>query len=102
MNRKKIVIILLLICILIAAVPLIFIKNSDFAGSDDLAEKTISKINPSYKVWASPILEPPGSETESLLFSLQAAIGGCILGYGLGVLRTRTKLAKEHKDDNNR
>ncbi|WP_143315718.1 energy-coupling factor ABC transporter substrate-binding protein [Clostridium sp. HBUAS56017] len=102
MGKKKTVIILLLICILIASVPLILVKNSDFAGSDSLAEESISQINPSYKAWASPILEPPGSETESLLFSLQAAIGAGILGYGLGTLRTRAKLTKENRNDNNR
>ena len=38
-----------------------------------------------------PILEPPGGETESLLFCLQAGLGAGVFGYLLGVLRERAK-----------
>lgn len=90
-SKSKTVIILILVCAIIAIVPLIFIKNSEFGGADGEAEEIISEINADYEPWASPILEPPGGETESLLFCLQAAIGAGIIGYGFGVLRQRTK-----------
>ncbi len=90
-SKKNLIIILLILCILIAAIPLLVIKDSEFGGADGAAEDVISEVDPNYKAWASPVLEPPGGETESLLFCLQAAIGAGILGFGLGVLKERYK-----------
>lgn len=90
-SKSKTVIILILVCVIIVIIPLLFIKDSEFGGADGEAEEIISEINADYEPWASPILEPPGGETESLLFCLQAAIGAGIIGYGFGVLRQRTK-----------
>lgn len=89
LSKKKVVVILLVICILIATIPLLIHENSEFGGSDGHAEELITEINPDYEVWADPVMEPPGGETESLLFCLQAALGAGVFGYGLGVLRER-------------
>ena len=93
-SKGKTIIILLLICVIIAIIPLIMIKNSEFGGADGEAFDAITEIDPDFKPWADPLLEPPGGETESLLFSLQAAIGAGIFGYGIGVLRERSKKEK--------
>ena len=95
MNKKKVIIILLVLCVLIATVPLLMHRESEFGGADGQAEDLISEINPEYEAWADPIMEPPGGETESLLFCLQAALGAGIFGYGLGVLIERNR--KENK-----
>ncbi|MEY8339315.1 energy-coupling factor ABC transporter substrate-binding protein [Lachnospiraceae bacterium 62-35] len=94
MNKIKKAGLLLLICIVIAVVPLILHQDSEFGGSDGKAEDAIAELDPDYEAWASPIMEPPGGETESLLFCLQAAIGAGILGYGFGVLRERARKEK--------
>ena len=73
-GRWKTVVILLLICVIIAIFPLAFLKDSEFGGADCAAEEAITQIDPEYEAWASPVLEPPGGETESLLFCLQAAV----------------------------
>lgn len=92
MNSKaKTVIILLLICILIAVIPLALNRNSEFGGADGEAQDAITEIDPNYEAWADPLLEPPGAETESLLFALQAALGAGIFGYFFGVLRERSR-----------
>lgn len=99
-SKAKTIILLLLICVLIAVIPLVFIKNTEFGGADGQAEEAITEINPDYKAWADPILEPPGAETESLLFALQAALGAGVFGYFFGVLRERKrheKLAEQNK-----
>ncbi len=92
-GKAKSIIILLLLCILIAIVPLTMDKNkgSEFGGADGEAETAITEINPNYEAWTSPVLEPPGGETESLLFCLQAGLGAGVFGYLLGVLRERAK-----------
>lgn len=95
-SKSKSVIILLLLCVLIAVIPLAFIKNSEFGGADGAAEEAITEIDPSYEAWASPILEPPGGETESLLFCLQAALGAGIFGYCFGTLKERSKYEKNN------
>lgn len=95
-SNAKTVIILLLICVLIAVIPLATNKESEFGGADGAAEEAILELSPDYEPWASPILEPPGGETESLLFCIQAALGAGIFGYGFGVLRERSR--KESKE----
>ncbi|WP_198002032.1 energy-coupling factor ABC transporter substrate-binding protein [Archaeoglobus veneficus] len=59
----------------------------EWSGADDKAEEAITEINPNYEPWFSPLWEPPSGEIESLLFSLQAAIGAGIIGYFLGYNR---------------
>lgn len=94
-NKSKTIIILLLICVMITIIPLAVIKGSEFGGADGAAEEVITDINPNYTVWADPLLQPPGGETESLLFCLQAALGAGIFGYGFGVLKERSRKEKE-------
>jgi cobalt/nickel transport protein len=71
--------------VLIFSLAFFLNPSADFSGADDKGTKAIKKLNPDYKPWFSPIWEPP-PETESMLFALQAAIGGIILGYFLGYL----------------
>lgn len=76
--------ILIIIVILISVIPLITLKNAEFAGADGLAETAITEIAPEYKPWFSSIYEPASGEIESLLFALQAAIGAGVMGFILG------------------
>lgn len=92
-NNKALVLILLLACVVIAVIPLMTIKDSEFGGADGQAEELIGEINPDYEPWAESIIELPGGETESLLFALQAAIGAGILGLGFGYYGARKKYA---------
>lgn len=95
MKKSTLVIVLLIICALIAIIPLATIHNSEFGGSDGEAEGVIEEISPGYEPWAKSILEPPGGETESLLFCLQAGAGAGIVGFGFGWLAARYKYKKE-------
>jgi cobalt/nickel transport protein len=64
--------------------------DSEFGGADGQAGDAIAEINSDYQPWTegtfvdSIKFEPPGGETESLLFGLQAAIGALVLGYFFG------------------
>ena len=88
---------ILIVIIAIVIIPLALIKDSEFGGADGQAEELITRLEPEYEPWFSSIWEPPGGETESLLFSLQAAIGSGIIFYGLGYFRGRRE--KEEKED---
>ena len=90
----KIVLILLLIVIIIAVIPLLTITDCKFSGADGAAKDVIAVVNPDYVPWAKSILEPPGAETESLLFCMQAGIGAGIFGFGFGYLVAREKFQK--------
>ena len=83
--------VLLLLCVAIAAIPLLTIHNSEFGGADGQAEEAIAELNPEYEPWAESVLEPPGGETESLLFALEAAVGAGVVCFGLGYLVARKK-----------
>lgn len=93
MDKKKIttILILVVLCAVILVFPLMTIKDSEFGGADGAAEEAIAVVDPDYEAWADPILEPPGGETESLLFCLQTALGAIVIGYGFGYLVARKK-----------
>lgn len=55
-----------------------------FGGSDDVGSTYIEENYPDYELWTGPIWEPPSGEIESLLFGIEAAIGGIIFGYVFG------------------
>lgn len=84
---------LLLLIVAIALVPLIFMGDSEFGGADGEAEGVIEEINPNYEPWFEPLWEPPSGEIESLLFSLQVAIGAGTIGYILGMFKEKKKIA---------
>ncbi|MDW7732716.1 MAG: energy-coupling factor ABC transporter substrate-binding protein [Methanolobus sp.] len=66
--------------------------DSEFGGADGEAENIIAEINPDYEPWFGGIgFEPPGGETESLLFALQAAFGALIIGYTFGYYKGKSK-----------
>lgn len=88
-------ILLISLVIILAVLPLLFQKGAAFGGSDDQAESAITKIDPSYQPWFSSIWEPPSGEIESLLFSLQAAIGAGFIGYFIGFYRGKGKKSGE-------
>ncbi|WP_313342152.1 energy-coupling factor ABC transporter substrate-binding protein [Sedimentibacter sp.] len=84
-STKNILLILALIVLL--TVPLLVLKDAEFGGADGQAEEVITEINPDYEPWFSPLIEPASGEIESLLFSLQAAIGAGVIGYFYGLVR---------------
>lgn len=85
--KKQTVFFLVFVVIALAIVPLFMNPGSEFGGADGEAEGIISEVAPDYQPWFSPVWEPPGGETESLLFALQAALGAGVIGYYFGVKR---------------
>ncbi len=77
--------ILLLVVVVLAIVPLLIVRDSEFDGADAIAETAITEVAPDYEPWFAPIFEPPGGETESLLFALQAGLGAGLIGYFFGL-----------------
>jgi cobalt/nickel transport protein len=69
-----------------------------FTGTDDRATSII--VETGYHPWVSPLWVPPGS-VESLIFSLQAAVGALIIGYFFGYYRGR-KDGEQPKEPNGR
>ena len=57
-----------------------------FVGTDSAATAQILAANHGYQPWFTPFFQPESGEIESGLFALQAAIGGCILGFAIGAL----------------
>lgn len=100
MSKRVILgIVLLAICALIAIFPLMTIQDSEFGGADGAAEEVVAEIAPDYEPWAESPIAPPGGETESLLFCLQAGLGAAVIGYCFGYLRARKKYGEPKKKD---
>ena len=74
--------------IALAAVPLVLYRPSEdkevFAGADGQAQDVIGEVKPEYEPWYRNFWEPPSGEIESMLFSLQAAIGAGLVFYCIG------------------
>ncbi len=96
-NRIGTVLLLFGVVVVLAIVPLLLHPESEFGGADGAAEGVITEINPEVEPWFSPIWEPPGGETESLLFALQAAIGAGVVGYYFGLKRGQ-RVGSNHPD----
>ncbi|MHB1473314.1 MAG: energy-coupling factor ABC transporter substrate-binding protein [Dermatophilaceae bacterium] len=62
-----------------------------FIGTDTAATTQIEQDHPAYKPWFTPLFTPPSGEIESGLFAVQAALGGTVLGYTIGALRSRRR-----------
>ncbi|WP_042680343.1 energy-coupling factor ABC transporter substrate-binding protein [Anaerosalibacter massiliensis] len=91
LSKKNIL--LLILAIVIVILPLIFMGGSEFEGADDQAEGVIEEINPDYEPWFDSLWEPPSGEIESLLFSVQVAIGAGTIGYILGNMKGKKDVA---------
>ncbi|MDV0447054.1 Cobalt transport protein CbiN [Methanosarcinaceae archaeon Ag5] len=76
------------------------IMDSEFGGADGEAMDYVHEIDPNYEPIAEPLWEPPGGETESLLFCLQGAIGALIIGWFFGYYYAINKM-KNAKNANN-
>lgn len=72
-----------------ALVAFSFVTAGAWSGADGAAGEKINSVNPTYEPWFESLWTPPSGEIESLLFSLQAAIGGVIIGYYVGRSPTR-------------
>ncbi|WP_071191747.1 energy-coupling factor ABC transporter substrate-binding protein [Trichormus sp. NMC-1] len=85
---------LVIAVITLAIIPLVFVREGEFSGSDEKAQKAISEVQPGYKPWFTPVFEPPSGEIESLLFCSQAALGAGVVGYAIGLYKGRSQQQK--------
>lgn len=99
-SKTKQNIILLIITILLIIAPLALNKNAEYGGADGEAEDLIGEVAPDYEPWFSSIYEPPSGEIESLLFSVQAALGAGVICYYLGYQRGCKVKEKNNKETN--
>lgn len=94
--RPAVTILLLLVVVALSVTPLFLIQGSEFGGADGAAEEAILEISPDTEPWFQPFWEPPGGETESLLFALQAALGAGVIGYFFGLKRGQRRPVDPH------
>jgi len=84
--------IIVAVIVVLVVVPLsIYGASSEFGGADGQAEEAIAEVAPEYEPWFAPLWEPPGGETEGLLFALQAAIGAGLIFFAFGYWVGRRK-----------
>ncbi|EBT2497430.1 TPA: energy-coupling factor ABC transporter substrate-binding protein [Salmonella enterica subsp. enterica serovar Eastbourne] len=87
---KKTLILLAMVLALIV-LPFFIDNGGEFGGSDGEAENQIQVVAPHYTPWFTPFYEPASGEIESLLFTLQGAIGAAVIFYILGYTKGRQR-----------
>ncbi|MGB9739881.1 energy-coupling factor ABC transporter substrate-binding protein [Chloroflexus sp.] len=78
------IVVLALMVVVLTIAPMLLIRDTEFGGADAAATDAIVQIAPDYEPWFQPFFAPPGSETESLLFAIQAGAGAGVIGYFFG------------------
>lgn len=95
--KKNIFLLALVVVLMLVPFFMPHNKNAEYGGADDAASEAISEFEPGYKPWFESLYEPPSGEIESLLFTLQGALGTGVICYILGYYRGR-----KPKEDNAR
>lgn len=80
---------LVLIGVVIAlfVIPFVINPNAEFGGTDGQGPEAIEDSG--YTPWIGPLGYQPDEVGERVLFSLQIAIGGAIIGYFVGYTRAK-------------
>jgi cobalt/nickel transport protein len=73
--------------IIIFIIPFVINPNAEFGGTDGQGPEAIEDSG--YTPWIEPLGYQPDELGERLLFSLQVAIGGAIIGYFVGYTRAK-------------
>ncbi|MGZ7068632.1 MAG: energy-coupling factor ABC transporter substrate-binding protein [Methanobacterium sp.] len=103
-NKRVIILLSLVAVIIIFPLALYNGKGEDqgyFTGTDGQGPAYLESQG--YQPWFHPLWEPPSSEIQVLLFSVQAAIGALIIGYFIGFYKGIAKARKrEEMDEKNK
>lgn len=67
--------------LLLLSLPFLAPGLGAWAGSDGQGVAAIQEQAPEYEPWIDTRWSPPSGEVESVLFSVQAGLGGAVLGY---------------------
>ena len=97
-EKKPIILLLLVLAIVIFPLAIYNGKGENqvnFGGSDDQGPEYISSTG--YVPWFHSIWTPPSPEIESLIFTIQAAIGAIIIGYVFGYYNGQAKERKRRE-----
>lgn len=89
---------LVLLVIGLTMIPLMIHPDSEFTGADGEAVTLVGEMEKGYQPWVKSLWKPPGGEVETLLFSLQAALGSAFIGYYFGYQRGRKKQSEKQKE----
>lgn len=84
-------VVLVVVASAVVFAPFLIVRKDHAAwnGADGQVTAVVEAAQPEYRPWVATAWKPPSTEIESLLFSLQAALGAGALGYVLGWIRGR-------------
>ncbi|KEA50639.1 MULTISPECIES: energy-coupling factor ABC transporter substrate-binding protein [Mangrovibacter] len=90
--KKTVTLIVLVVALMV--MPFFINHGGEYGGSDNQAEEQIKVIDPAYHPWFQPLYEPASGEIESLLFTLQGALGTAVIFYILGYWKGKASRAE--------
>jgi cobalt/nickel transport protein len=99
-TKRNIILLVLAVAICIAPMAMFAGLGEDegyFTGTDDVASEIVDDSG--YEPNPIVLWEPPSAEIESLLFAVQAAIGGIILGYFIGFWQGQASHKSKEEDE---
>jgi cobalt/nickel transport protein len=75
------------VVIALFVIPFVINPGAEFGGTDSQGPEAIEDSG--YTPWINPLGYQPDELGERVLFSLQAAIGGAMIGYFIGYIRAK-------------
>lgn len=69
---------LLVLVVVLAAVPLLFVHGAQWKGADDRGMAAIQQVNASYRPWFGYVFNPSALGIERYMFGLQALLGAAV------------------------
>ena len=94
MTTARLTLLLLGVVVALMVLPFVIARGGDFGGADVKAQEAITAVDPGYKPWFKPLWEP-NSETATMLFSLQAALGAGVVFFAFGYWVGRRKRVEQ-------
>jgi cobalt/nickel transport protein len=70
--------------VVLAAVPLVFVRGAEWKGADDQGMDAISQVDAGFTPWFNHVFDPGALGIERYMFGLQTLLGTCVVGGAIG------------------
>jgi cobalt/nickel transport protein len=81
-----------ILVVVLAAVPLFFLRGAEWKGADDRGMSAISEVDATFQPWFGHVFDPSALGIERYMFGLQTLIGSAVVTFAIGWLAGRRRV----------